>query len=543
MRRGSTHAPARQPRAIVARPARARLHLAPARGRRDIAVAAALAFLTVATRYTYMMRLPYAWDSLLYIRAMDVFNPAIQQPQPPGYLSYVALARLLDAWLADPNRALVWVSVGAAGAAVGSLYLLAGLLYDRLTGLVAAGLLLTSVTFWFYSEIAYPYTTLAAGSVILALLALAVRRRLLPGARGAALASLAFGLVAGFRQDLLLFSAPLYLAALWGRPPRDWLAAGGAGALGVLAWLVPSAALSGGTTTYLDATLRQGGMATGGSGIFKSPAALRANVHVVAIFLWRGLYVALLPLAYLLARWLVSAGRARDPGRAWVLLWLSPPLAFYAFGHIGDYGYTLSMLPALLTLAARGTVRGARDAVALADTLLGARGGRRRVPRGLARFALPIAVAAALVGGNAALFVRHQAQLSATGIRCFDASMQARLDIVRSRFPPAETLIFSSAYYQHVRYYLPRYPSWFYEPANGPSDQRTIPAGTRELVIFDETIRPAGDAPGVSAARLPCNGVPFYSIAVQAGDVVRFDGATLTITVRRAGRAPAEGRG
>ncbi len=122
----------------------------------DLTLALLLGLLTVQTRRPYKLRLPYAWDSLLYIRALGHFDPTIHQPQPPGYLLYVATARLLLLRVGDPNRALVWVGILASGVAVAALYLLARLLYDRVTGLVAAGLLLTAVTFWFYGEVAYP---------------------------------------------------------------------------------------------------------------------------------------------------------------------------------------------------------------------------------------------------------------------------------------------------------------------------------------------------------------------------------------------------
>jgi len=56
----------------------------------DFALALLLGLLTVQTRRPYKLRLPYAWDSLLYIRALDHFDPTIHQPQLPGYLLYVA---------------------------------------------------------------------------------------------------------------------------------------------------------------------------------------------------------------------------------------------------------------------------------------------------------------------------------------------------------------------------------------------------------------------------------------------------------------------
>lgn len=502
---------------------------------RDLLLMLLLALLTVVLRIPHMTQLPYGWDSLLYLRAMDHFNVTIHQPQPPGYLFYISTARLLEIVVGDPHSALVWLSVLSSAAAVAALYLLTRLLYDSLTGLVAGGMLMTSVTFWFYSEVAYPYTTLAAASIVLALLALAVRRGLLPGARGAALATLAFGLLGGFRQDLLLFVAPLFVAALWGRPRRDWFVAIGAGAIGVLAWLLPSASLSEGLSEYLRATSRQGGDATGASGAFDSLSALRSNVDNLATFTYDGLVFALPPLVYLLLRWLVGLGRYRDPARWWVLLWLAPPLAYYIFGHLGDIGYTFSFLPAVLVLSARGLVVGAWDAFAIGSAAV-----TRIRPqvsplvmqsRGIARVVLPLMLALVLVSGNALIFLNRHVQLSATGINCYDQTMQERLRVVQERFQPEETLIFSSGYYQHVRYFLPQYRSWFYEPTAPQSSQQTIAPETRVLVIFDETARPAGDVAGVEYVNLPCNNIPFYWIMVQAGDVVSFDAQTLVIDV------------
>jgi hypothetical protein len=204
--------------------------------------------------------------------------------------------------------------------------------------------------------------------------------------------------------------------------------------------------------------------------------------------------------------------------------------------HLGDYGYTFSALPALLLLAARGLVLGTRDVAALLVWLL-----RRLVTipasllgwwRIVARSLLPVALGVVLMLGNGYLFARHHAQLSAAGLECFDSTMQARLDIVRRDFPPDETVVFSSAYYQHVRYLLPHYQSWFWEPANGPDDQWAFQPGTRYLVIFDEEVHPGANQPGFQHATLPCNDKPFYFTEVAAGQVARFDGRVNEITLQ-----------
>lgn len=497
-------------------------------------------FLAVAlvSRWPFRMRFPYAWDSMLYLRALDHFNATIHQPQPPGYLFYVSAARLARLIVPNANHALVWVSVGASAFAIAALYLLGRLLFDWTTGAIAAALLLTSVTFWYYSEIAYPYTTLAAGSVALALLARAVQVGLLPGIPGAALAAFAFGLVGGFRQDLLLFLAPLFLLAFLRRPLTHWFAALGAGGLGVLLWLLPTAALSEGLGKYLGATLLQGGNAGAGSSPFtRGLPAFTANATELVTFLWRGLYVAVAPLAYLALRRFLPR-YVKNGAVPWVVLWLAPPLAVYLFGHIGDYGYTFSLLPALLLLAARGIVLAATDAWAVAGAVATRIGLRWRwrpaVSQRTASIALALVVGLGVAGANGYLFTRRWTQLSAQGIKCFDRAMAARLNYTR-RFPASETIVFSAGYYEHVRYYLPRYQAWLYDPPQGQQVRKVIPPGTRYLVIFDEVARPASGA-NLQYYTLPCTGRPLYYATVQSGDTLSYDNANTTFRLRR--RAP-----
>ena len=106
---------------------------------------------------------------------------------------------------------------------------------------------------------------------------------------------------------------------------------------------------------------------------------------------------------------------------------------------------------------------------------------------------------------------------------------------VPERCPPDETLIFSSAYYQHVRYYLPQYQVWFWEPVHGPQAEQRIPSGTRWLVIFEEVVHPSESESGFASIALPCNNTPFYYTAVNPGDIARFDANTRTISVERRG--------
>ncbi len=182
-------------------------------------------------------------------------------------------------------------------------------------------------------------------------------------------------------------------------------------------------------------------------------AGLRANARTVTFFLQQGLNLALVPLAYLLLRHLAVAlarRRAPEPACGWTALWLAPPLLFYLLAHIGDYGYTFSVLPGLLVLAARGVVLAARDLVALAGTLIARPRGAGGQPAGpvarLAAVALALGLGAGIAVADARIFLAPQGQFSVAGIDCFNQTMRERLNIVRQDFRPAETLIFTAGY-------------------------------------------------------------------------------------------------
>ena len=68
--------------------------------------AAALSLLTVLSRLPYRARMLYNWDAVQFALALREYDIVKHQPHPPGYILYVALGRLVNAWLADPDRGL-----------------------------------------------------------------------------------------------------------------------------------------------------------------------------------------------------------------------------------------------------------------------------------------------------------------------------------------------------------------------------------------------------------------------------------------------------
>src|SRR6266581_612070 len=117
----------------------------------------------------------YAFDSANYALAVrDFYNVAFHQPHPPGYPLYVFAAKAIDLVVHDANRSLVIEGIVWSAIAVGCTVALAHAMFSRTIGLLAGLLLVATVGFWGYGEVAYPYVALAGETATLALFAHAV---------------------------------------------------------------------------------------------------------------------------------------------------------------------------------------------------------------------------------------------------------------------------------------------------------------------------------------------------------------------------------
>jgi hypothetical protein len=398
-------------------------------------VAAVFFALGILTRIPFQTEFLWAHDSVLYTRAIESFDPLDQRPQAPGYLYYVLVIRAVFSLVGDPNRAMTIVSLLAGAAAIALLYIFAARLYDERTARASAAFLLTAVTFWAYGGVAYPYTLLAALSIGCALLFwLALRAETGRGAR-LLVATGAYAIAIGFRTDLAVFLAPLWLMTAVAAP-RTWSVASAAlGAVLVAGWFFASAALDGGVGRLLEALRVQGKFVDDRYSVFGDLGlrALYGNLYELGRFLGRGLYF----LAPLLAAVPLSAGARRielsDRRRAlFVLLWTLTPLLVYVPIHVGEYGYIFSMLPGLCVIAARGAVALARGA---------------RMPRLLPWLVASVALA------NAAVFLVSDTPLSARDVVRRDRGVGERIQ--RLNQPDlARATVFAAYDGLVVEYYL-----------------------------------------------------------------------------------------
>ena len=152
----------------------------------------------------------YNWDAVQFALALSEYDVGKHQPHPPGYILYVALGRLVNAWLDDPAAAYVALAVAFSGLTTFVVYFLARAIYERTTALAAAALLAVSPLFWFYGSVGLTY----AGEALFASTIAYFAYRALQGSRAdACLAALYLGLAGGVRQSLLVLLLPLWLGA------------------------------------------------------------------------------------------------------------------------------------------------------------------------------------------------------------------------------------------------------------------------------------------------------------------------------------------
>ena len=470
-------------------------------------VALVLFAVALIARVPFQTQNLWAHDSVLYERAIERFDPYEQRPQAPGYLYYVLLIRAVDAVTGDANRAMTVVSLLAGASSIALLYLLARRLYDERTARIAALFLGTGVTFWAYAGVAYPYTLLAALTIACALALWRAATATTDRGRALVVASAVVGVAVGFRSDLALFLAPVWLVAAWGAPPIAVIAGAGIGAALVAVWYAASAAADGGVARFASALSTQGQYVQDTYSVFgrNGLRALSANAYEIARYLGRGLYflAPFIPLAVLSssARRIELAERRRT---LFLVAWTATPLAVYVLIHSGEYGYIFSMLPGLCVIAARG-------AIALARGL--------RMPR-----TLPWVVAAVVLA-NAGIFLLSDSPLSATDVRRHDLGTTERYAYLATG-PDLDRATILAAYDAEVaaRYAAGRHEVVRHDPADPALD---LTATSAVIAVWDDLMRVHGD--GWETIRMP-HGALLRIARGAIGARIHVDGLDVTIS-------------
>jgi 4-amino-4-deoxy-L-arabinose transferase-like glycosyltransferase len=412
---------------------------------------AALFLGTVLSRFPFRSQVLYHWDAVNFAFAMQRFDVAVEQPQPPGYIAYVWCCRLVDYLFHDPQTTMVWLSIVGSGLAVVAMYLLGRVMFGRWTGLVAALFLASSPLFWFYGEIALPH---ALDTFLVLLSAWLLYEVLLGRVWALVPAAVSLAVAGGVRQQtpvflmlLALFAGVRFLRRVgWRRGYRWGLPAGVFFGILCTLWFLPLINSVGGLVSYREIADNYSNRFYVGSSVFHGAGmwGLSRNLRKLGMYTLYGWSVGLLPLAvYGLVRLWRRQLVVRWERALFLLAWVFPSLCFYTLIHMGQQGLVFVFLPVLLLVSARALVRLAEG-------------------RGRAALAAGLAL---LVVVNAALFValpeyplgRERFKVLSWDTLCNnDAYYQERFDAIREHFP-AESTVIIAVRWRHVEWYLPEY--------------------------------------------------------------------------------------
>ena len=506
--------------------------------RYDFLFAAALSLLTVASRLPYRARTLYNWDAVQFALALREYDVVKHQPHPPGYVLYVVLGRLVNAWLHDATAAYVVLAVIFSGLTTFVVYCLARAAYDRPTALAAATLLAVSPLFWFYGSVGLTY----AGEALVASTVAYFAFRALNGSVSDAWRAAGYlGVAGGLRQSVLLLLFPLWFGSVAVGVRRGRTLAVGVVILAVtvLSWFLPMIWWTGGLDRYLEASVDLAESVVMPTSILGGAfeTTLRMSRHVLESVL-----VALGPLAlagFLLPWYVRRHGWTR---REWFFVgWMLPLFLVCTLVHFGQAGYVLTFLPALVILLSRVTVAALGEAT---QPLLS------RVP---AMRALVTAAAVTLIVlANGAFFVNARpsardfetarpAWAKAAEDEAFDwifsrtaAALREHEEVVRTfvgaikgLYGADDTVVITEVgnprsypWMRHAMFYLPDYtiyelrvgelPPGFYAPRHSltmmrvPDTEIHVPAGTRRLAWFVDHWSPSSERPrGLVEIELP----------------------------------------
>lgn len=443
-----------------------------------------------------MTRTLYAFDSANYALAVrDFYNVAFHQPHPPGYPLYVFFAKLINVAVNDANQALILEGVLWSAVAVGCTTLLGRAMFGRTVGLLSAALLLATVGFWGYGEVAYPYVALAGETSALALLAHEVLsgRRTFVVPLGAV-----WAISLGVRWDAAVFCLPLAVWALWTVGWRLRLPTAALAAAIVTAFAIPMIALTGGwdiyrqvIADYLRVWSPQSAYVVGD---FASGGDTQAsyNLNFLVNYLRQMLGIGLVLVLYLFGRRFAPSRLAADYRSRFLLVWTLPPLLVYVFAHLGEPGYVLSLAPQAATLIALA-ILDLRGEIAEATRVLSSRGWHWLLAPPLMGDATAGVLILAIVGWNVQAFARGVGPGRLPDLRAHDATTQAQVDFIEQQ-DAQTTFVLAHDIFRQLHYYVPGYHaellfSEYVPDFQTATTRTTLPEGTSQIVVLDSPLK------------------------------------------------------
>ena len=297
------------------------------------------------SRLHYAPKYLFFFDNANFAFALRRFDPALHQPQPPGYPLFVALLHAIDLLANDANRALIIAGLLGSAVALALLWLWTNSMLGRSAAYMATVLLLLHPVFW-VAGVANPVRVFLAVVATGAGWAAWETMTSATPARAFYRAAAILGLAAGFRPETLVLLAPMWLTVgLYRRLSGRAILIGFSILLASTAtWLTPMAVRMGGfgpmwrvfaeyvRIRSIGYTVAYG--ASAGQSLTTIRRALIWTLGMTVVWIW------VLPLVWRRFRSLWDQARI-----LLIVVALLPALLFHMLIHVRDIDQTLISIP------------------------------------------------------------------------------------------------------------------------------------------------------------------------------------------------------
>lgn len=223
----------------------------------------------------------------MYSIAVLSYNLTQATPPVPGYPFYIGLGKFFNIFFNDPHIALLFISVIFSGFGAVSIYFFAKNVFNKTEGIIAALILLSSPTFYFFGITTYGYVVLPT---IVSLFALATYKAYVKKEKIVLLPSLMFAVSLGFRPQDIFFNLPIFLLFFYHLNWLDRLRSMCFIIVVNLLWLFPVSQTIGGFANYLR-LLKESSTSGAFPGISLLMKGFGYDIFVLRIL--RGIYLTL----------------------------------------------------------------------------------------------------------------------------------------------------------------------------------------------------------------------------------------------------------
>lgn len=416
----------------------------------DFMIASGLFFLGLVTRIPFATRMIYHSDSARFALAMEHYDVAQMRPHAPGYILYVALAKLTDFFVHDARMSLVAVSILASALTLFFLYLFATKMFGSSNGIIAGLLLLSCPLFWFNGEMPFTYTLDGLFSVIFAFICYKI---IIGENKWLHVSAIILGLATGVRQNIIIIILPLWLYSIRKCSFRSILISFVVFVVTCLTWFTPMVALTGGLKKYFITLNAQFNSTVLSPIPYLFQVIIRLKIF--SKYMIYSLTLGLLPIIYYFGSFFRIPSIAQDTRLKFLLLWILPAILFFVGINIYNPGHVMPVLPPLFICLAESIKGFSKDLEDGIKIIIEKSSNFLKRIFSYKAFLISSVVAIYII--NSYIFFFKDTQVSYAAIQKGDIQLAELIKLTKANFTPKKSIVLALSFSTQATYYLPDY--------------------------------------------------------------------------------------